>query len=99
MYYVIHNNNKNNNNKNNNNKNNNHYGFMINILPAHIFDISILLLALIEVVNQLRQTVYKLIETCKSILNATVGLRRRGLYNNNNEISLAHWFDPLISYH
>lgn len=99
MYYVIHNNNNNNNNKNNNNKNDNQYGVMINISPAHIFDVSIILLAPREVVNQLRRTVCKPIEICKSVLNAIVGLRRRGLYNNNNEISLAHWFDTLISYY
>ena len=48
---------------------------MINISPAHIFDASILSSALKEVVNQWRQTVYKPIETCKSVLNATIGLR------------------------
>ena len=63
---------------------------MINISPAHIFDTLILSLAPREVVNQLRQTVYKLIQTCKSVLNATVRLRQQGLYNNNNKISLAH---------
>ena len=72
---------------------------MINILPAHIFDVLIILLALREVVNWLRQMVCKHIETCKSMLNATVGLRQQGLYNNNNEILLAYWFNAFISYH
>ena len=63
---------------------------MINISLAHIFDASILSSVPKEVVNQLRQTIYKSIETCKSVLNVTVGLRRRELYNNNNKISLAH---------
>ncbi len=78
-----------------NNNDNNQYKVInhllyINILLAYKFDIIILLLVSKKVVNQLWQIIYKLIKTCKSILNATIGLCQRRLYNNNNNILLVY---------
>lgn len=46
----------------------------VNILPTHIFDTLILSSVSRKVINQLWQTIYKLIETCKSILDTMVKL-------------------------
>lgn len=71
----------------------------MNILLAHIFDISILSSIIKKVVNLFRQTVYKPIETCKLVFNVMVRLRQQGLYNDNNNISLMHWFCAFILYY
>lgn len=41
----------------------------------------------------------KHIVTCKSVLDAIVGLRQKRLYNNNDDISLVHWVCAFILYH
>lgn len=71
----------------------------MNILQVYIFNTLILLSISREIVNQLWQTVCKLIETYKLVLDATVELCQQRLYNNNNNILLIRWFCAFTLYY